>query len=331
MALTSDKVYEMAAKMAEDKNVETEESNAAVTAEETKVETAEPKTVEDPKTEENNNTDAEKPKEEVKEQTNPDNSDEKVVENNEDEETKKPEKKHYSKQEQIDFSFKRLKSKIRKLEERNRQLEEENKKRFDKNLSLEDFQNNYDAYTNYLVDKKILGKEQDRIRDEYEEARREEFSLINEQREKNCFPDENAISQYHKIREQYGPAFVKELDEEDKEQVVLGYLDDCDVAPLMMQILLTNENYKNAVLSKRSPYGKMRALEDLENRIKYAQAEMAKKRGIPEKNEDTKLPLSTKKPLPVIGSVTKSEQSNGPVIKDYNSILHDLNAKRYGH
>ena len=124
---------------------------------------------------------------------------------------------------------------------------------------------------------------------------------------------------------------MRELDKEDPEQVVLGYLDDCDVAPLMMEVLMTNDNYKNEVLSKRSPYSKMRALELLENRIKFAQAELAKRKTtVPEKSEDTK-PVDSRKAMPVIGSVTKSESnSNGTVVKDYNAILRQLNNARLG-
>ena len=75
----------------------------------------------------------------------------------------------------------------------------------------------------------------------------------------------------------------------------------------------------------------MRALELLENRIKFAQAELAKRNAtVPEKNEDTK-PVESKKAMPVIGSVTKSESnSNGTVVKDYNAILRQLNNARLG-
>lgn len=329
--MDSSKVYEMAAKLNADKNVETKESDTKVNVEETKVETAEPKTAETPKIEEKENADTNTPKEEVKDATKPENSDEKVVEKDERTE-KNPEKKEtHTKQEQIDYAFKRLKGKNKELARRIRELEEENKQ-FKENRTLEDFKNNYEAYTSYLVDKKTLSREQERLEQEYANAKKEEFEYLNAQREKNCFPDENAKEAYYNVRKMYGPEFLKELDEVDKEQVVLGYLDDCDVAPLMLNIMLTNEKYKNSVLEKRSPYAKLRALEDLENRIKYAQSELAKRSStVPVKNEDTK-PVENQKPaIPVIGSVTKSEQSsNGKIVKDYNSILHDLNQRRLG-
>lgn len=332
--LTSEKVYEMAAKMNADKQeekpaevVETKESETKAEVEETKVETAENETANSPKKEENADTDT--PKEEVKDEAKPDNSNEKVVAEN-DASQENVEKKEPSKQEKIDYAFKKEKAKRKRLEQRIRELEEENKKYKD-NLKLEDFGNKTEDYYNYLVDKKFNEKEQERLREEYSLSRQEEYNAINEQRVNACFPDENSKNVYNNLIQKQGPAFVKELDEEDPDQVVLGYLDDCDVAPLMIQILMTNDQYKNQVLSKHSPYMKLRALEDLENRIKYAQAEMAKRNStVPEKNEDTK-PVETPKPaIPVVGSVTKSDQSNGKVVNDYNAILHQLNARRYG-
>lgn len=336
--MDSSKVYEIAAKMHAD-DVETNESETKANVEETKVDTAEQTTADVPKNDDKI-ADANTPKEEVKDEAKPENSNEKVVEkdesnkesdNPENKETEHKEKKVFTKQEQIDYAFKREKSKRKKLEQRIRELEEENKK-YKQNYTLEDFKNNTQDYVNYLVDKKSLELEKQRLKDEYTLSRQEEYNAINEQRIENCFPDENSRNAYDSLLKSKGAAFVKELDDEDPDQVVLGYLDDCDVSPLMIQILMTNEQYKNQVLSKHSPYMKLRALEDLENRIKYAQAELAKKQNstVPEKNEDTKPVEQVKPAIPVVGSVTKSDQSNGNVVKDYNSILHQLNARRYG-
>lgn len=329
--MTSEQVYEMAAKMnsakSEDKNVETKESETKANVEETKVETTEPKTAEVPE-ETKEKADTDKPKEEVKDEAKPDNSAEKEVEKETKQEGK--DKKVHTKQEQIDYAFKRAKAKQKKLEERIRVLEEENKKF--KNLTLEDFKNNQNDFIKYQVDQQVNLAEQKRLQEEYNSSRQEEFDYLNAQREAKCFPDKEALQKYYAIREQYGPSFVKDLDKYDDEQVVLGYLDDCDVAPLMMTVMMTDENIKNNILSKRSPYMKLRALEDLENRVKFAQAEITKKKTetVPEKIEETK-PVEVKPSIPVVGSVTKSDHgSNGKIVKDYNSILHQLNQNRYG-
>lgn len=337
--LTSDKVYEMAAKMNADKVVETKETETKAIVEDNKVDTAEPETATASKDEKKADTDTNK--EDVKDVAEPEKSDVKVEETNGDvekpsgdteqkENKEKKERKVPTKQEQIDFAFKKEKSKRKKLEQRLRELEEENKK-YKENLKLEDFGNKTEDLVDYLVNKKLLESEQRRLSEEYATSRQEEYNAINEQRVNDCFPDEQSKNAYNLMIKSKGAEFVKELDSEDPEQVVLGYLDDCDVSPLMLQVLMTNEQYKNGILSKHSPYMKLRALEDLEKRIRYAQSELAKRKStVPEKTEDTKPVEQVKPSIPVVGSVTKSDQSNGKVVQDYNSILHQLNARRYG-
>lgn len=341
--LTSDKVYEMAAKIngaKNEKDVETKDSKTEAKVEETKVETATTETAKPSKNEETADTDkkseseqpkakAEQTEESKTEETKPE------VDKAKEKPEKSEEKKTPSKQEQIDFAFKKQKAKYKKLEERFRAIEEENKK-LKSGLTLADFNNKPEDFMDYLVNKKVLEREKSRIQEEYTQARQEEFNELYEKRIQNCFPDEAERNIYNNLIRNEGRNFLSELDQEDPDGVVLGYLDDSDVQPIMLRILMTNENYKNGILSKRSPYMKLRALEDLENRIKYAQAELAKRReAVPEKIEDTK-PAQPEKPaqptqsIPVIGSVTKSDTSTGNIVKDYNSILHDLNQKRYG-
>lgn len=344
--LTSDKVYEMAAKIngaKNEKDVETKDSKTEAKVEETKVETATTETAKPSKNEETADTDKKSESEQPKakaEQTEESKTEETKPEVDEtkskqEKPEKSEEKKTPTKQEQIDFAFKKQKAKYKKLEERFRAIEEENKK-LKSGLTLADFNNKPEDFMDYLVNKKVLEREKSRIQEEYTQARQEEFNELYEKRIQNCFPDEAERNIYNNLIRNEGRNFLSELDQEDPDGVVLGYLDDSDVQPIMLRILMTNENYKNGILSKRSPYMKLRALEDLENRIKYAQAELAKRReAVPEKIEDTK-PAQPEKPaqptqsIPVIGSVTKSDTSTGNIVKDYNSILHDLNQKRYG-
>lgn len=337
--LTSEKVYEMAAKLNNGtKDVETKDSKAEAKAEENKVETAAHETANAPKNE-NLEADTEKKSEtepavakteeveESKAGKEPDKSD-----NTEKDKTETVEKKNDktpTKQEQIDYAFKKQKAKYKKLEERYRAIEEENRK-LKSGLTLEDFGNKQNDYVDYLVNKKMLEKEQSRIHDELVESKQEEFNEIYQKRISECFPDKNEQAIYNDLVKREGNNFLAELDREDPDGTILGYLDDCDVQPIMLRILMTNEQYLDNVLSKRSSYSRFRALEDLENRIKYAQAEMAKRRGEPEKKEEKPAVTETKPTIPVIGSVTKSDTSTGNIIKDYNSILHELNQKRYG-
>lgn len=325
--MTSEQVMELANKLnankdTEDKIVDDKVSETKAKEEETKESTEKQETT-DVSAKNEEKVDTNEQKKDEKETANPEESNDKVQVEKETKPTKP------TKQEQIDYAFKREKAKRKRLEQRIKELEAENQKF--KGLKLEDFKNNNSDYINYLVDMKLREQERTRLQEEYNSSKNEEFDAINQEREKNCYPDAESLEKYHKTIEKLGPSFVKELDEEDKEGVVLGFLDDCDVSPLMLQIMLTDSNYKNNILSKHSPYMKIRALEDLEKKIRYAQAEMSKRNStVPEKNEETK-PVETKPTMPVIGSVTKSESNpNGKVVEDYNQILHKLNQNRYG-
>jgi chemotaxis protein histidine kinase CheA len=238
---------------------------------------------------------------------------------------KKPEtqKKQYSKQEKIDFAFQKEKAKRKKLEARIRELEEQLKNQPNKTLS--DFNNNVEDYFDYKFGKTTAEAEHKRLEDEIVESKRYEAEQINKQRIINCFPDEAEQAKYNQLVAQNGPKFVKMLDDADPEGAILGYLDDSDVAPILIRIMMTNKDYRDGVLSKSSPYGKQRAMEQLEAKVRWAQQQLANKAA---KKEAA--PAEPAKPtIPVVGTVTKSDSNDGAVVKDYNQVLQKLNARRY--
>ena len=238
---------------------------------------------------------------------------------------KKPEtqKKQYSKQEKIDFAFQKEKAKRKKLEARIRELEEQLKNQPNKTLS--DFNNNVEDYFDYKFGKTTAEAEHKRLEDEIVESKRYEAEQINKQRIINCFPDEAEQAKYNQLVVQNGPKFVKMLDDADREGAILGYLDDSDVAPILIRIMMTNKDYRDGVLSKSSPYGKQRAMEQLEAKVRWAQQQLANKAA---KKEAA--PAEPAKPtIPVVGTVTKSDSNDSAVVKDYNQVLQKLNARRY--
>lgn len=236
----------------------------------------------------------------------------------------KSEKHKYTKQEQIDYAFQKKQAKIKKLEARVRELEEREKER--KNLTIEDFNNKVDDYVNYAVDKKDAEREKNRLVEELSDYKKEEFDAIQKERVSRCFPDENDRDSYNKLLAEHGKDFLKIVDRDDPDEVVLGFLDDSDVSPILLRLLMTSKTHRDMVLSKHSPYAKQRAMETLENSVKFAMAKLAKQRNsVPEKTEETK---PEKPAMPIIGSVTKTDKISGEVVKDYNDILHKLNERR---
>lgn len=231
-------------------------------------------------------------------------------------EDKKPGKK-YSKQEQIDYSFQKLKtreeSKRRKLEARIKELEEA----LNKKDNAPSFDKDKEEYIKYSVEQYGKEAEKKRLEQEYIDSKRYEAEELNRKRIEACFTDETEREKYNNLVKTNGPEFVKLLDREDPESVILGYLDDSDISPILVRILMTNKEYRNEVLSKTSPYGKQRAMENLEAKVRWAQQQLENRKKI------------EKPKIPVVGTVTKSDSNDGNIVKDYNDVLHKLNQRKY--
>lgn len=246
-------------------------------------------------------------------------------------ETKSDVKPTYTKQEKIDYAFQKKQAKIKKLEQRNRELEEEIKKY--KGLKLEDFKGNTQDYLDYAVDFKDKQRELNRNQEEIQAEQNAQYDEVNAKRIAECFPDENEQKKFHAIISQNGPALLKKLDAEDPDGAILSYLDDSDISPILTRILIAEPSYLDSVLMKRSPYGKYMAMDELAKRVMYAKNEMAKRNSIvPEKTEDTKPVEHSKPAIPVVGSVTKSEDTkDSKPVFDPNQILHKLKTKNKYH
>lgn len=237
-------------------------------------------------------------------------------------EEKKP---THTKQEQIDYAFQKKQAKIKKLEARNKELEDFIKK---KGLTLEDFNNKVEDYVNYKVDYNTKQQEYNRNKEEVTRIQNEEAERLNREKIERCFPDPVEQDKYNQIIRTEGPKLVARLDEADGEQAVLGYLDDSDMAPILIRLMIAEPSYLDEVLSKRSAMGKYRAMEKLEEKVRWAQEKMKQpKEEAPVEKEEEKKPA-----IPVIGSVTKSEahKDSKPVF-DPNQILHKLKNKNKYH
>lgn len=254
-------------------------------------------------------------------------------EDNKEQPIEKPEvKKEYTHQEKVDYAFQKEKAKRKKLEARIRELEEQNRELSEQNPN--DFKDDNNKLIDYYVNKRTNEAEEKRLREEYQNSYNDEFAQLNEIRIQNCFPTDEERTKYKQLCQNYGPRFIKQLDEDDPENAVLSYLDDSDIAPLLTRILMTSDKYYNEVMSKRSPYGKYNALDRLAQKVEMAREQMAKEKQNPAPAPQPVAPVENKvKPsIPVIGSVTKSEsEGNSEKVVDYNALLHSLNQRRgYG-
>lgn len=141
----------------------------------------------------------------------------------------------------------------------------------------------------------------------------------NERRVNLCFPDENDRKIYAQLLQNSGKAFVEKLDAADPEGVVLGCLDDCEISPIVLRVLMTKPVFLNEILSKKTRHGKEVAFDALVNQCKVAdkivrakQKETATKGNVPKAG--ARAGLQTIKPT---GRQTKSENGgSGNVVKN---------------
>ena len=236
-------------------------------------------------------------------------------------ETKSDRKQSYTRQEKIDFAFKKEKAKRKAAEAKYQavmaELEKLKKQQPNKENAVE--------YVDYAVDLKDKEREASRLQEQIRESQSLEYEELNNARIRECFPDEAEQEKFRQIVDKEGPRLLKKLDAEDPEQAVLAYLDDSPIAPILTRLMIAKPEYLDEVLSKRSPYGKYVAMEKLAERVEYARQQMAKPEEVP---QPAAAPETHKPVLPVVGSVTKSDANKDtPKTFDPNALLHKLNAK----
>lgn len=252
---------------------------------------------------------------------------ENVVESVNEVEAPKEDKKP-SHEEQEKYAFTKLKNKERQKREklisdyeaRIKNLNEE-LSRF-KDLQKDNFKTD-EEYINYLVDKQMKERESAQLSQQKANIESEAFEEINQQRILSCFPKEEDREIYNKLINDSGKDFVELLDRADPDNAILSYLDDSDISPLLIRVLMTKPEYRNDILSKKSAYSKVIALDNLAKQLTYAKSIIDKRNSSPK--------VETKKPLPVVGKVAKSESSNvvDKTAPDYwNNKLRELNAAR---
>ena len=188
---------------------------------------------------------------------------------------------------------------------------------------------------NYQVDLKTKESEFDRLNDSIQESQRAEYEEINERRIQNCFAEPEEQKRFKEIIQVEGPKLLKRLDQDDQENAVLSYLDDSDISPILMRVLIAKPNILDQVLSKRSGYGKYQAMAELENNVRLAQKQLndqKSKEKQPAETQNSSQQPAPAKPLPVVGSVTKSDSTkDSKKAFDPNEYLRKLKAgqRRY--
>ena len=237
-------------------------------------------------------------------------------------------KKRFSSQEQVDYAFKKEKQKRKALQAKYDQAIAELNKLRSLNMKAEDFKSQEDQ-VNFLVDMRTAERDAARLQDAIQESQYAEFEQLNNAKIADCFPDPVERERYNSIVAAQGNDLVKYLDEHDKEQTVLAYLDDSPIAPLLTRIFIADRSYLDSILAMRSAHGKERALDQLSDKVEFARKQLAAK------PKGTAAPDATiaKKAMPVVGSVTKSDSTKETkTVFDANEYLKQRQSKtKYHH
>jgi hypothetical protein len=139
---------------------------------------------------------------------------------------------------------------------------------------------------------------------------------IHEQRVAACFSDEAEIEHYHTLLENGRDKFINFLNKVDPDQTVLQYLDDCDISPLMVRVLMTNPQVLRKVVEKTNPMSKMFELRALESRIGLDMKLRQVKTNKSPNNQSKKLP-STGSQISSGGGKTQTEVRDANYWRNY--------------
>lgn len=136
-------------------------------------------------------------------------------------------------------------------------------------LGSDDFKADKDSVS-ALVKMQTNENEISRLQNEQVNNQMADDMAENERRVNLCFPEEADRKIYAQLLQNSGTAFVEKLDAADPEGVVLGCLDDCEISPIVLRVLMTRPAFLNDILSKKTRHGKELAFDALVNQCKVA-------------------------------------------------------------
>ena len=208
-------------------------------------------------------------------------------------------KKERTHKEERDYAFIREKNKRKAQREHYeaeiKSLKEELEKY--KGLKLEDFKGDQQQYIDYRFEQQNQERklaDQQRYLDELDVA---DMEAENDRRVNLSFADEKERNEYKNLLERNGREFLSALQQFDKENVVITYLNDLEQYPKVLKVLMTDKEALKSVFAKRDPMFRKLALDRLATRV------------LAQKKE--------KKQLPIIGR----QISANPVAE---SKVHDI-------
>lgn len=223
-------------------------------------------------------------------------------------------KKKYTHEERVAhaFSIEKQKRKEQHAKDRARIKELEEKLKKYEGLSLKDFQDNVENYTNYRLEERDMQNEVKATKERVEREEAEEMARETERRVNLSFESEEERDDYNELLRTNGPKFYEALQKADPNGVVLDYLNSVEKYPIVLRKLMTDMDSLRYVFRDKDPvilrYNLHQFTKEL---LEGKKPEEKPKDGQPE----TTPPPEPKKPaMPIIGKqVTANGKPTEPV------------------
>lgn len=223
-------------------------------------------------------------------------------------------KKKYTHEERVAhaFSIEKQKRKEQHAKDRARIKELEEKLKKYEGLSLKDFQDNVENYTNYRLEERDMQNEVKATKERVEREEAEEMARESERRVNLSFESEEERDDYNELLRTNGPKFYEALQKADPNGVVLDYLNSVEKYPIVLRKLMTDMDSLRYVFRDKDPvilrYNLHQFTKEL---LEGEKPEEKPKDGQPE----TTPPPEPKKPaMPIIGKqVTANGKPTEPV------------------
>lgn len=205
-------------------------------------------------------------------------------------------------QQRVDYSFKKLKDDLKAKDKRIAELEAKLGKTTE--LTEEDFGGDKAAFQQHLVDQTLDKRELEEAKRWKEGAEGEvafgEFKNTLMTKADECFgDDEEQSARFERLINNGFEKFCVCVNSHDPDGIIYEFLDDCKIAPKVLDTLMTKPDILRNVLDKKSALAKLRELQVLESNISI-------------RSRVSKVKAKNDKPLPKLGSMVKSVPNGEP-------------------
>lgn len=251
------------------------------------------------------------PKEEKPEDKKPEEDEKKETSD----EKPKPKKK-YTHEERVAhaFSIEKQKRKEQHAKDKARIKELEAELEKYKGLSLKDFQDNVEDYTDWRLKEQDMRNEVKNTKDRVEREEAEDMARETERRVNLSFESEDERDEYNELLRTNGPQFYEALTKADPNGVVLDYLNSVEKYPIVLRKLMTDMDSLRYVFRDKDPIILRYNLHQFTKELLEGKKEDPKPAKEPEVQTTETKPEAPKPAIPVIGKqVTAQAKPTEPV------------------